>query len=274
MCRYAALAIELCGNIKGPLTHTGSILDVKQCLVATYKWSLNKLSASVWAVDSVLAIGIAEGGEDVQSLGWGPTQIYLVGVCVRLAVGSIDVDIVCIVLLVHDNAMVELCAEVVKANGHILIVHSRECLGKRASCSQCLLHTVKGAVKWLVKNNAATSCHNADIICNDVSRAVTHTCRAAQNGCRGDVPLDVSARGKEVLAEVGVIVVASASNNGELLLDVVCVLSVCAHLAFVAIKVAQNIVLVAISPYAITTPCAVCKSLSNPARGCCKTCGK
>ena len=76
LSRYATLAIELCCNVECPLAHTGSILDVKQCLIATYEWSLNKLLCAIGASNGILAICIAECGKNVQSLGWSPACKY------------------------------------------------------------------------------------------------------------------------------------------------------------------------------------------------------
>ena len=104
--------------------------------------------------------------------------------------------------------MVELRTEVVEADCHILIVDSRECLCKRSSCGQCPLHTVKVATKWGVKDDAATGSHNADIVGNNICRAIAQTGRATHYCCRCDVPLDMSARSYQLLAEVGIVVIS------------------------------------------------------------------
>ena len=274
MCRDAALAVELRRYIECPATHTGSILDIEQGLVSADKWSLDKLLSTICASDGVLAVGIAECSKYIESLCRGPAQIYLICVCVRLTIGGVDVYILCIALLVDNYAVVELRAEVVEADCHILVVDSRECLCKRSSGSQRPLHAVEVTTKRSVKDNAATGSHNADVVGNNICWTITQTGRATQHGCRSDVPLDVSARSYQVLAEVGVVVVTQTRHNRELFFNIICVLGISSNLTLVAVEVAKNIAAHSLSPRSTATPSAVGQSLVHPTRGCRDTCRK
>ena len=128
--RYAALAVELCRNIKCPLAHTRSVLDVEQGLKAADKWSLDKLLATIGTGDCILAVCIAESCKYIKTLSWISAQVGLICICVGLAIGGVDMYVIGIALLVDNNAVEQLSAEVVEADGHIVVVHRSECLRK------------------------------------------------------------------------------------------------------------------------------------------------
>lgn len=180
--RYAAATVELRRKVEDPFAQIGGVLYVEQRLELPDKRSLNECACAVGTIDRIFAVGPTEGGENIQPLDGIPCQIDLIGIGERTTIGAVNVNAVRIKLLVGNDAVEELRAEIVETYGHIAIAHGREGLRERASCRQSLLHAVESATVAVVEDYAATRGEDADVVGNDIGRTIAQACRTAQHG--------------------------------------------------------------------------------------------
>src|SRR5574344_1886260 len=124
--RQAARAIELCRGIEDPTAELGGVLDIKQCLVLAHQRTLYACRGAVGTIYSHRAVGVAERGEDVKTLDGCPGEVDLEGVGVRPSVGVVDVNVAGTHLLVDNDLIVELRAEVVERECSIFALHQPE----------------------------------------------------------------------------------------------------------------------------------------------------
>ena len=153
----------------------------------------------------------------------------------------VDADRLGIVLLIGHHRVVELRAEVVEAQGRVVASRQREGLRKASPDGQRLLHAVERPARaghgGVVGNHdGASGGQDADVIRDDVRRAVTQTRRTAENGRRRDVPLDMAPRRQEETVVVVVVVAPDTGHERELVLYIIGILGIGAHLAFVAVE--------------------------------------